>query len=388
MIDMNKNDRKVVPNRIKQARISRGYSMGELAELIDVTRQSISQYELGKTVPSTSVIVKLSDILKYPTSFFYKEIPTNDNANSAVFFRSRRTTTIKEKAACIEKISIFSEINEYLRKYIDFPEVDLPKVDYDYYTEEAPFEKIQEYVDILRQHWKLGKGPIENLTFLVQQNGIMQSCINMNYSKIDGLSVWYDGIPYIFMSKEKECNVRLRFGIAHELGHLIMHAGLFGEDDIKKTVINNKLEHEANLFASAFLMPEETFSRDIYSTSLDHFIQLKKKWNVSIAAMIMRCESLDLLTENQVKYLNDQLWKRGYRKREPLDDVIPVEYPFAHKQAFKLLLDNNIVTVSQLVDEIGCYASEIEEYSYLEKGTLKLAEDPNKVIKLRVNSRM
>lgn len=382
---MKNNDRKVVPNRIKQARVSRGYSMGELAELIDVTRQAISQYELGKTLPSSSVVVKLSNILKYPTSFFYKAIPTNDNANSAVFFRSRKTTTIKEKAACVEKISIFSEINEYLRKYVDFPEVDLPKVEYDYYTEEVPLDKIQEYAAILREHWKMGNGPVENLSFLVQENGIMQSCINMNYSKIDGLSVWYDGIPYIFMSKDKECNARLRFGIAHELGHLIMHAGLFNEEDIKKKVINDKLEHEANQFASAFLMPEETFSRDIYSTSLDHFIQLKKKWNVSIAAMIMRCETLDLLTENQLKYLNDQLWKRGYRKREPLDDLIPVEQPFAHKQAFKLLLDNHIVTVTEVIDEIGCYASEIEEYSYLEKGTLRFAEDPDKVVKLRTN---
>ncbi len=385
MISVKNNDRKVVPKRIKQARISRGYSMGELAELIDVTRQAISQYELGKTIPSTSVVVRLSDILKYPTSFFYKERPTNDNANSAVFFRSRRTSTMKEKAACIEKISIFSEINQFLARYIDFPEVDLPKIDYDYYTDEVPLEKIQEYASILRKHWKIGNGPIENLTFLVQQNGIMQSSININYAKIDGLSVWYDGIPYIFMNKDKECNARLRFGIAHELGHLLMHADLFTDEDISKKVINDKLEREANLFAAAFLLPEETFSRDIYSTSLDHFIQLKKKWNVSIAAMIMRCESLDILTENQLKYLNDQLWKRGYRKKEPLDDIIPLESPFAHKQAFKLLLDNNLVTVSEIVEEIGCYASEIEEYSYLEKGMLKFGEQPNKVIKLKAN---
>ena len=382
---MNNKDRKVVPSRIKQARVSRGYSMGELAELIDVTRQAISQYEMGKAWPSVSVVVRLSDILKYPVRFFYKEIPTKDNESSAVFFRSRKTAAVKEKAACIEKVSIFSEINSYLCKFIDFPEVNLPRINYDYYVEEASLEKIQQYASTLREHWKLGNGPIENLTVVVQQNGIMQSCINMNYAKVDGLSVWYNGIPYIFMSKDKESNARLRFGIAHELGHLLMHADIFSEEDIKKKVINDKLEHEANLFAAAFLLPEETFSRDIYSTSLDHFIQLKRKWNVSIAAMITRCQTLGILTDNQVKYLSDQLWKRGYRRREPLDDIIPMERPFAHKQAFELLLDNNLVTVSQIVDEIGCYASEIEAYSYLEKDMLKLVEQPENVIRLKGN---
>lgn len=34
----------IIPYRIKQARISRGYSMGELADLLGITRSSISQY--------------------------------------------------------------------------------------------------------------------------------------------------------------------------------------------------------------------------------------------------------------------------------------------------------------------------------------------------------
>ena len=45
------NERKVIPYRIKQARVSRGLSMVELSELVSVSKQAISQYEKGKKPP-------------------------------------------------------------------------------------------------------------------------------------------------------------------------------------------------------------------------------------------------------------------------------------------------------------------------------------------------
>ena len=88
--------------------------------------------------------------------------------------------------------------------------------------------------------------------------------------------------------------------------------------------------------------------------------------------MIYRCQDLDLLTENQIKYLKDQMSYNHYWKSEPLDNIIPLEHPFAHKQAFDLILDNHIVTETDVVEEIGCEASEIEEYSFWKKDDLLL----------------
>ena len=76
--------------------------------------------------------------------------------------------------------------------------------------------------------------------------------------------------------------------------------------------------------------------------------------------MIYRCQDLDLLTENQIKYLKDQMSYNHYWKSEPLDNIIPLEHPFAHKQAFDL----------------------IEEYSFLEKGRLTPSSIPDNIIHL------
>ena len=71
------NKKKVVPYRIKQARVSRGLSMVELSELVSVSKQAISQYEMGKNSPSIAILTSIANVLKYPVSFFYKPLTVN-----------------------------------------------------------------------------------------------------------------------------------------------------------------------------------------------------------------------------------------------------------------------------------------------------------------------
>lgn len=372
----------IIPSRIKQARVSRGYSMADLGNLVGVSRQAISKYEIGTYTPTEAVLSRIASVLRYEISFFRKPLPSDAASPSTVFFRSRRSTTKKSKEAAKEKIAIFQEIDKYLRQFVSFPKVNLPTIDYHFTYEQLNIQQIEEFAIAVRNNWGLGNAPIVNLTNVFQKNGIMISVMNLNNKKIDAFSVWKDAIPYIFLSSEKYSDVRLRFTLAHELGHLLLHANYINEEEIQTKVIFDKIEKEADLFAAALLLPATTFSNDIYSTSIDHFINLKKKWKASIGSMIYRCQDLDLLTENQIKYLKDQMSYNHYWKSEPLDNIIPLEQPFAHKQAFDLILDNHIVTETDVVEEIGCGASEIEEYSFLEKGRLTPSSIPDNIIHL------
>ena len=373
----------IVPYRINQARISRGLSMSEMAELVGVTKQAISQYETGKNTPSESVLNKIADYLQYSTDFFRKPMPTNNATNSGVFFRSNKTVRKMDLKAAEVKIQILREINDYLKVYVDFPEVTFPKIEYnDCGIDPISNEDIEHYAMALRSAWKLGNGPIGNLMNVVQKNGIVVSSTKLRLRKLDGLSEWYNNTPYIFMSTDKETNCRVRFGIAHEIGHLLMHAGNFSPEDIMTEAIHKKLEDEAHRFAGAFLLPKESFERDVYSTSIDHFVQLKAKWKVSLSAMIKRCETLGIFSYSQIKYLKDQMTWKQYWKHEPLDSEMPVEKPFAHKQAISLLLDNDIIEPHDLIQNTGCMAKELEQYCCLDKGTLVISE-PSQVVALR-----
>ncbi|MCZ9955579.1 ImmA/IrrE family metallo-endopeptidase [Brachyspira hyodysenteriae] len=52
-------------------------------------------------------------------------------------------------------------------------------------------------------------------------------------------------------------------------------------------------------------MPKDEFYKDVslYPSNLNYYIELKKKWKVSISAMIYRARVLDIITQYQFQNL-------------------------------------------------------------------------------------
>lgn len=365
------------PVRLKKARISRGYSLADLADRIGVTKQYISQCELGITNAS-NIIYKLCDVLNYPISFFSKSTKGIETA-SATYFRSRKSTPKKLKEAANEKVDLFSEIKDFFGEYINYPELNLP--DNIELKDEYTIEDLEKVAKNVREYWKLGMGPIDDLVSVLQENGIIISKIKVGNNKIDAFSKWINSVPYVFLSIDKDSAVRSRFDIAHELCHILLHQYISKEDIECKEKLN-QIEKEADAFAGAFLLPAETFSREVFSSSLDNLVRLKERWKVSISCMINRCSTLGLFTDNQVAYLKKQMTYKNYWRREPLDDTIQCEIPYLYKQILELLLENNILSKNDIVEKIAMNPEEIEEYCYLNAGIL-CENKSGKIISMR-----
>jgi len=78
------------------------------------------------------------------------------------------------------------------------------------------------------------------------------------------------------------------------------------------------VEHQANSFASAFLMLRGSiFAHVPVLPSLTSLIQLKKHWIVSAAALAYRLHQLKALTEWHYRTLCIEMGQRGYRTKEP-----------------------------------------------------------------------
>jgi len=110
-------NRKYIPARLRQARISRGLSMAELANELEVTRQAISQYEIGTIEPSEFIMRKLVDSLKYPLDYFKKPMPEFEGnySQSAIYYRKQKGATVKLKEASEQRIDQFAEIERFFR---------------------------------------------------------------------------------------------------------------------------------------------------------------------------------------------------------------------------------------------------------------------------------
>lgn len=364
----------IIPKKLKEARIARGMSMQELANKINVTRQAISQFELGIIVPKYEVFTEITRVLDFPKVFFTSNRkPKNNNSNGAIFFRSLKSASrlAREMMKC--RIEWVEYCLDYLQEFINFPQTNLQellKIDELTITGE---DRIEEIANNLRQYWGLGYGPINNLTNILEKKGFVITFINHESDKIDSFSQLRNGRYFILLNRNERSAVRLRFDLAHELGHLLLHNN--GEEINDKSVLD-RIEKEANSFAGAFLFPRDSAISDINSTTLNHLITLKEKWKISIAAIVFRAGELGIFNDNQVTYLNRQLSYNKMRKKEPLDSEIRIEEPLAFRQAIDLILNNNIKTAYEISKVDLPYGNEeLESLLNLEKNTLAIYDN-------------
>lgn len=378
--------KRYIPARIRQARVSRGMSTTELADNIGVTRASISRYEVGTLDPGESTMRNIVDALNYPIDFFKKTMPEihADFSESPVYYRKQKGASVKLKNAAEVRVEQFSEVDMFFRQYIDFPEVDILRSSLNICKDNLKYIDPEKIADDLRNHWQIGDGPILNLCRLLEKKGFLISTMQNGFTKIYAFSQWYkNGIPYIFYGSDTQSAVKYRFDLAHELGHLIMHSHI-SEEEMENKETYELMDDEADAFAGAFLMPASSFSSEIYSSSIDHLLMLKKKWKVSVAAMIYRIQELNLLSNSQVNYLKDQMKIRRYWHREPYDDEMIMEKPIAHKQAFNILIENKLLTVNDFLNNNPYYPVELETMCFLDNGCLQgTISDMEKVISLK-----
>ena len=340
----------IIPEKIKEARLARGYTITALADKIGISKQSISKYELGQATPGSDTMMKYCNFLGFNINFFLLQNKLNDNFGT-IFFRSLKSAESIVREEISTMIRWTNQIYQYIDEFIEFPKLNLPYIENEL-LEDLDLYKIEDVADKIRKHWGIGNNPINNLTMLLEKNGIIICNSNIDDIKVDACSQVINDTVIFFCRTNDISACRLRFDLAHELGHLILHSEITKEElEDKKTL--DRIEKEANMFASAFLLPREEFGNDVLALSLDHFVNLKNKWKVSIAAMIYRCKELGIFNDNQVLYLRKQISAKKWRNKEPLDDIIEVEKPKLLSNSIKLLIVNNIQTKNQIKQYIN-----------------------------------
>ena len=179
-----------------------------------------------------------------------------------------------------------------------------------------------------------------------------------------------DDIYFIAVALGNRPEGRIRFDMAHELGHILLHPWSEDLEAITKDEFKAR-ERQANMFASAFLLPRDSFGKDIasYPTDLKYYQFLKNKWKVSIQAMIYRTHQLGIMSDNQYQYLMRQVSKNGWRIKEPGD----VPYSLNEnifQGAIDLLIEQNVLTAKEILDlfkknGVTLYPEDMEELLHL-----------------------
>ncbi len=126
---------------------------------------------------------------------------------------------------------------------------------------------------------------------------------------VSGLLAIQEGVGTIGINRT-EAQVRVRYTIAHEIGHFDLHrdkSDLFVDNHLIYRSVNSgdtpekqQMEQEANFFASALLMPSNLLRKEVEKAKFDlvsdeGIQKLAEKFNVSTTAMTIRISNLGLI---------------------------------------------------------------------------------------------
>ena len=101
---------------------------------------------------------------------------------------------------------------------------------------------------------------------------------------------------------------RLRWNLAHELGHLLLH---------DRQSSGQEIEYEADAFAAELLTPLAALDAEMPARpTLSALYAMKLRWGVSVQSLIRRARELGRVTDTQYMSLFRQISARGERMSE------------------------------------------------------------------------
>ncbi len=189
-------------------------------------------------------------------------------------------------------------------------------------------------------------------------NVILQS----NAVKLDGFATWLDDTPCVIVDANSPAS-RMQFDYAHELAHLI-----FDEDNPPDDVL---VERRANMFASALLMPKESFTADCpkrYSSRM--YASVKQQWHVSIAAILYRARALGIISEASYKSAQISRTRMGVRIEEEAEFSRPV--PTLLDQGMALISDD--IRLDDMALDLGMTVQELRTVLLLQKVSMDVID--------------
>jgi len=272
-------------------------------------------------------------------------------------WRKKADVTVRDIDKIMAEINIRAVQLRRLLSAVEYtPQSDIPRLDLDDY--EGDIDRI---AGLVRAHWLMPNGPVENLTAAVERAGAVVVHSAMGGSAVSGVTVSVPGLlPLIVLNRNQPAD-RLRFTLAHELGHLVVHK--FPSPD---------METEANNFASALLMPETEIRIAFGGRKIDmaRLAALKPEWRVSMQALLYRAQSLDLIEKSQAQWLWRKFAMDRTKMREPARLDFPAEQPGVINRMVRLHLDNFGYSAGELAKIILSWSRLSEQIFRLDKWSL------------------
>lgn len=321
----------MIGERIRQTRMARGLSMDELVRRMGhfVTKQAISKYETGKTVPNSETLIRIAEALGVKTSRFLKE-PTV--TLSFVSYRKHSGLAKRDMGMIEGRIVDMVENRLLLESLLSGKPAKSPLPRRAAVRCENDVETLAKD---LRRKWALGLNPIENVAQTLEDRGMIVIALSA-HRRIDGVSAMANGTTPVLVTNADVSGDRQRYNWVHELGHLVT-----------KPVGRMDEESVAHRFAASFLVPDTAAIAELGEKrkrlELSELSLLKRKYGLSMQAWLRRAKDLGVISERYYRSVCIAFRKKGWHKEEP-GPQYPPETPIRTRQLVLRALAEGIIS--------------------------------------------
>ncbi len=303
-----------VSDMLRLARQRLGLTQKFAAEQLGIPQPVLSRLENAVSEPDAAILLKAAQVYDIPRGFFDLKGPVYGPPVSVhPMARAKAEVTARDMDMVTAELNIrVMQLRCFLEAVDVTPTLHLPSFDIE------EFGSAQRVACILRAHWHIPAGPIRNLTALIERAGVVVSLSDFSGASISGLTFRVPGHPPLILINAAHPSDRMRYTLAHELGHLIAHR--FPTPD---------METEANEFAAEFMMPAADVRQYFAGRriTLDLLASLKPELRMSMQAILRRAKDLGFADQNQYRYLMQCISQRGWRLREPPELDFEAERP-------------------------------------------------------------
>lgn len=329
-------------------------TVAQLAQRIGVSRNTVTNYESGKTEPAASDLVRLAaalgcsinDLLQVQTA----ELPPSFAFRAHVALKKDPAVLVKARKflrAYVEVEDITgAQPCDHLHRFVCDPDKPL--------TDDRQIEAV---ADDLRQNCGLHDTGPENIVRVLENLGVRCLFFQSDSKGLDGISAIQDDILFM-MLRNRDHNVeRIIFSGAHELGHLILHPHLFTSDEAEVDE-SRSYEREANVFAGCFLVPTNELMRIWREDRLDRLpslfhaiLLLKRVFHVSFSCLYYRVRSLGLTKLDPATFVMQIKAQLGIHRKATVDELEPE--PLPSESLYRTTRFESLVRSAFLQDLIG-----------------------------------
>ncbi|MBS1906184.1 MAG: ImmA/IrrE family metallo-endopeptidase [Actinobacteria bacterium] len=306
----------VVGARVRQLRLALGLTQTELATRSGIASGSISMIENGHQEADGAMLRALAEVLDCDPSYL------TDSANAG-YDRPKLRAYADAPQRSVDR-TLFDSISaiESIRSAgLRTLPVKLPLYDGDL-NDDDEIDRIA--ADVRTAAGLDTDEVIPNVIRAAERLGCVVLPLDRELGRHWGMSLTVDGIPVIRVARpshDADLDIpgdRQRFTVAHEVGHLVLHAGSTQPATPSEAA---RMEQQANRFAASFLVPGDAALEDLEAfggrVTLGTLASLKQKWGYSIKAFVFRFRELGVIDDAQARSLYKQISARRWNKEEP-----------------------------------------------------------------------